>query len=100
MPAFEILIVGGGLGGLAAAVALGQKGHRVTILESTAKLQAIGGGIGIPPNSMRVWDYLGLLQRLKDTAGMQSQHQTYFRRYNGEIICETLATRNLLYKYQ
>lgn len=100
MPAFEILIEGGGLGGLAVAIALRQKGRRVTILESTAKLQTIGGGIGIPPNSMRVWDYLGLLQRLKDAAGMQSQHQTYFRRYNGEIICETLATGKLLYKYQ
>ncbi|KAK0117946.1 hypothetical protein ONS95_012258 [Cadophora gregata] len=86
-PSFHVLIVGGGLGGLTASVALGQKGHRVTVLESTAKLQTIGGGIGIPPNSMRVWDYLGLMDRLKAAAEIQGRRRLYFRRYTGDLIC-------------
>ncbi|KAH7391208.1 FAD dependent oxidoreductase domain-containing protein [Cadophora sp. MPI-SDFR-AT-0126] len=88
-PSFNVLIVGGGLGGLAASVALGQKGHKVTVLESTAKLQTIGGGIGIPPNSMRVWDYLGLIDRLKAAAETQGRRTLYFRRYTGDLICES-----------
>lgn len=53
---FNIVIIGTGLGGLAASIALAQNGHAVTVFESTAKLQNIGGGISIQPNSMRVWD--------------------------------------------
>ncbi|KAH9209432.1 hypothetical protein DL95DRAFT_26040 [Leptodontidium sp. 2 PMI_412] len=86
-PSFNILIIGGGLSGLAASVALAQKGHRVTVLESTAKLQTIGGGISIPSNSMRVWDYLGLMDRLKAAAEVQGRRTLYFRRYTGELIC-------------
>lgn len=97
-PAFNVLIVGGGLGGLAVSVALGQQGHKVTVLESTAKLQTIGGGIGIPPNSMRVWDYLGLLDRLKAAAEVHGKRTSYFRRYTGELIC-TGGLQDQAWKY-
>jgi salicylate hydroxylase len=99
MPAFKILIIGGGLGGLGASIALTQKGYHVTVLESTAKLQTIGGGISIPPNSMRVMDHFGILQRIRDAAEVKETQHTYFRRYTGELICEA-AERARLYKYE
>lgn len=40
---FNIVIIGTGIGGLCAAIALAGNGHRVTVLEATAKLQAVGG---------------------------------------------------------
>jgi salicylate hydroxylase len=99
MPTFKILIIGGGLGGLAASIALGQIGHHVTVLESTPKLTTIGGGISIPPNSMRVMDHLGILQRVKDAAEVSASAKTYFRRYNGDLICDA-GQRAKLYKYE
>ncbi|PMD59614.1 FAD/NAD(P)-binding domain-containing protein [Hyaloscypha bicolor E] len=98
MPKFNILIIGGGLGGLATTVALAQQGHKVTVLESTAKLQTIGGSITIPPNSMRVWDYLGLLPRLHAAAETSMPSPRVFRSYKGEEISEGGITKSV-YKY-
>lgn len=82
---FNIVIVGGGL---AASIALAQNGHTVTSFESNAKLRNIGCGISIPLNSMRVWDHLGLRQRLKDAAEIETVQSRYFRRYDtGKVIC-------------
>ncbi|KAE8451371.1 hypothetical protein EG329_004000 [Mollisiaceae sp. DMI_Dod_QoI] len=98
MPSFNILIVGGGLGGLATAVSLSKPGHHVTVLESTSKLQTIGGGITIPSNSMRCWDYLGLRERLREAADAKGPERRSFLRYTGEFVCDT-ASREKLYKY-
>ncbi|ODP36313.1 FAD-dependent monooxygenase [Sphingomonas turrisvirgatae] len=53
-------IVGGGIGGLTAALALLRKGHEVTVFEQAAQLQEVGAGLQISPNGMRVLFDLGL----------------------------------------
>ncbi|KAH0279191.1 hypothetical protein KCU91_g1931, partial [Aureobasidium melanogenum] len=50
----RILIVGAGLGGLAAAIALTRNGHTVEVLEQAAKLGEARAGIQIPSNSARI----------------------------------------------
>ncbi len=55
-----ILIAGGGIGGLAAALGLAQKGHRITVLEKASKLGEIGAGIQLGPNAFHSFDYLGV----------------------------------------
>ena len=61
----EILIAGGGIGGLAAALALAQKGRKVRVLEKAAEFGEIGYGIQMGPNVARMLDRLGVLGSLE-----------------------------------
>ena len=54
------LIAGGGIGGLAAAVALANKGHRSIVLEQASQLGEIGAGIQLGPNAFHCFDKLGI----------------------------------------
>jgi len=55
-----ILIVGGGLGGLTAALALAQRGRTVRVLEGAPQFGAIGYGIQFGPNVFHALDRLGI----------------------------------------
>ncbi len=56
----QILVAGGGIGGLAAALGLAQKGFCVVVLEKAATLGEIGAGIQLGPNAFHSFDYLGV----------------------------------------
>src|SRR5690349_23130459 len=55
-----VLIAGGGIGGLATAMGLAQKGFRSILLEKAAALGEIGAGIQLGPNAFHAFDYLGV----------------------------------------
>ena len=55
-----ILIAGGGIGGLATAIGLAQKGIRSLVLEKAPELGEIGAGIQLGPNAFHAFDYLGV----------------------------------------
>jgi 3-hydroxybenzoate 6-monooxygenase len=55
-----VLIAGGGIGGLAAALGLAQKGLRSILLEKASALGEIGAGIQLGPNAFHAFDYLGV----------------------------------------
>ncbi|KAI6011791.1 hypothetical protein EDC04DRAFT_2609745 [Pisolithus marmoratus] len=64
----NIVVVGCGLGGLAAAFCLAMAGHKVTILESVATIGEIGAGIFISPNISCLLIRWGLEKRLEEVA--------------------------------
>lgn len=82
-PSFDIVIVGGGIAGLAASIALVKKGHKVTIFEATAQLQIIGGVISLGPNTHRVLEGYGIYGELVKMCSLPPMATTR-RRYNND----------------
>jgi len=64
----RVIIIGAGIGGLAAAIALRQRGFEVQIFERSAKLEEAGAGLQIGPNSVKVLRALGLEDELMRNA--------------------------------
>ncbi len=60
----KILIAGGGIGGLTAALCGLQFGQDVTVLEQSAELGEVGAGLQLSPNAMQVFKALGLADEL------------------------------------
>ncbi len=63
-----ILIVGGGIGGTAAALALARSGFTVRLLEQAPEFGEVGAGIQIAPNVFKMFDILGLTDAIGDIA--------------------------------
>lgn len=83
--AFNIVVIGTGIGGLGAAIALALKGHQVTVLEATSKLQPIGGIIVMQPNANRMLDQFGIYQKFLRICRDQP-FEVVQRRFNGDVL--------------
>jgi 3-hydroxybenzoate 6-monooxygenase len=66
LTAQKLLIVGGGIGGLGAALAAGRRGFDVTVLERAPEFVEIGAGLQLAPNATRVLKGLGVLDSVLD----------------------------------
>ena len=64
----NIGIIGGGIGGVAAAVALGRVGIQATVYERARELREVGAGMMLSPNATRVLKDLGLLEQVAASA--------------------------------
>ena len=64
----HFIIAGGGIGGMAAALALSQIGVRVTLLEQSAAIGEIGAGIQLGPNAFAALDALGVGENARSRA--------------------------------
>ena len=81
----QVAIVGAGLGGLAAAAALLQRGHRVRVYEQAPRLAEVGAGIQMSANAMKVLERLGLRGALEPLAVRPLAFE--FRRFDsGELL--------------
>ena len=65
VPALSAAVVGGGIGGLTAALALNAAGHAVTVVERRTGFSEVGAGLQISPNASRVLAGLGLAAALR-----------------------------------
>lgn len=68
MAGLKIGIAGGGVGGMAAAIALIKAGHQVEVFEQTADYKRVGADINLTPNAVHALDGLGVVPALKETA--------------------------------
>ncbi len=59
-----IAIVGAGIGGAAAALALAMRGARVEVFEQAREIEEVGAGLQIGPNGVKVLDRLGVRQQV------------------------------------
>jgi salicylate hydroxylase len=81
----RISIVGGGIGGLTAALALQHFGYRVAVFEQAKELREIGAGVTITPNAMHALHFLGIGERVAKEAGPT---EAYLIRHflTGEVV--------------
>lgn len=67
------IVAGGGIGGLAAAVALTARGWRVQVLERAAEFGEVGAGLSLWPNGVRALEALGAGASVRDHALVETQ---------------------------
>ncbi|HEY6984268.1 3-hydroxybenzoate 6-monooxygenase [Reyranella sp.] len=82
----RILIAGGGIGGLAAALALAQKNLASLVLEKASQLGEIGAGIQLGPNAFRCFDRLGVGEAARAMAVYIDQLRLMDAMADGEIM--------------
>jgi salicylate hydroxylase len=88
---FKIIIVGTGIAGLGAAIALTNKGHNVTVVEATSQLQPIGGIIVMQANANRVLDSLGVYEPLLTFCATTSVGPSTRRYKDGDFLIQKAA---------
>ena len=69
----KVLVIGGGIGGLAAALVLAKQGIRIELLEQAEQIGEIGAGIQLAANAFAALDALGVGQAARDRAVFTEQ---------------------------
>ncbi|KAK0650578.1 FAD-dependent monooxygenase OpS4 [Lasiodiplodia hormozganensis] len=82
----DIIIVGAGLGGLAASIECARSGHNVTVLESASELAEVGAGLQITPNSSKLLKRWGVYEKLQNQAC--EPKSLIVHRYTGKILAK------------
>ncbi|MGD0700359.1 MAG: FAD-dependent monooxygenase [Trebonia sp.] len=84
----RVAIIGGGIGGLTAAIALSRAGADVSVYEAAAELREIGAGVALHPNAMRVLRAIGVEDAVRKVAG-RSEWAVTRNGVTGRVISKT-----------
>jgi 5-methylphenazine-1-carboxylate 1-monooxygenase len=80
----SVLVVGGGIGGLATALALERRGVECRVFEQSPQIRELGVGINTLPHAIGELAALGLLERL-DAVGLRTYELIYMNRFGQEV---------------
>lgn len=83
----QILIVGGGIGGLTLALALHARGRACRVFEAAPEFQPLGVGINMLPHAIRELTALGL-QAALESHGVEAREFAYFNRHGQAVFAE------------
>ncbi|MFT3863746.1 MAG: FAD-dependent monooxygenase [Solirubrobacterales bacterium] len=89
------VIVGAGLGGLAAAIALRRAGHEVVVVEQADALGTVGAGIQMAPNASRLLDAWGVVDRFA-AVGVPAEAAIRRNWSDGEVLGESAMGQALV----
>jgi FAD-dependent urate hydroxylase len=81
---FKVIVIGAGIGGLTAGIALRQAGHEVAIYDKVRSLRPIGAGISLWSNGVKVMNALGLGEQMAKIGGRMDR-MTYLTQ-TGEML--------------
>ncbi|MCD4852354.1 FAD-dependent oxidoreductase [Arthrobacter sp. AK01] len=81
----DVLVVGGGMAGLAGALALRENGANVTLVERAPEFGEVGAGLQMAPNASRVLKRWGLLEKALEI-GVQPRHLVFRDATTGEEL--------------
>ncbi|NLR68125.1 NAD(P)-binding protein [Chitinophaga varians] len=80
----KAIIIGGGIGGLTTAIALQQRGWHYEVYEAAPEYKAVGAGILLGANAMKVYRQLGIADALISQSG--HLEQLYIKDYKGKVL--------------
>lgn len=81
----HVLVVGGGIGGLAAAVALTRSGVSVTVAEQAEEFGEIGAGLQLAPNATRILGHWGLMDQVLGV-GVQPERMVFRDAVSADVL--------------
>jgi 2-polyprenyl-6-methoxyphenol hydroxylase-like FAD-dependent oxidoreductase len=90
----KIVIIGGGIGGLTAAIALGRQGIAAEVYEQAPALKEVGAGVGLWPNAMAAFEQIGLSDQVArlgvrvDRQGLTRPDGTWLLRLPAELMAQ------------
>jgi len=90
----RIVIIGGGIGGLTAAVALARHGLVAEVYEQAPALDEVGAGVGLWPNALAALELIGLSGKVArlavkvDRHGVRRSDGTWLMSFPGELMAE------------
>src|SRR5690349_11989770 len=79
-----VVIIGGGIGGLCAAIALRQAGLEVAVYERAEAYRPLGAGLSLWPNAMRVFEALGVAREVAEVGA--SWREMVVHRWDGKVL--------------
>lgn len=88
----KVIIAGAGIGGLAAALALHQRGIQVQVFESVQEIRPLGVGVNVLPHATRALDELGILDTLKQVS-VSCDQLSYFTARGEQVWAEPRGER-------